>query len=552
MSESGESLGGSIGGSIETPCFALLDGKVFDAETVETSPFRIPLTKLPAVLGRSHETDDPNFFGLGSRKALSRKQCAIYYQDSKGGCVEWDKHELVYKEKGTWSFKEGKLKNPIDQLPEEGFFVVECLGRNRIAVNKQKLEQGESIVLESGDAIRISTHQLYFLLPNDAPPRKHLIEQNSQTPSKTKKASGKKRDHVDHSSPAFKKPKTVGLQAYTEQLETLSTKVLLGMMTNAITANTWERKNQMVGTVLVLRAVKDAARAPGIIELSKDNGVARSKVINWIEKSGTYQEFVQQLQSKIEPRSYQAAITKSLLKAAYTRNGTAGRYIKWHLPLQDDDEEAEEEEQEETNNEDESSNQEDQEEAANDSDDNDNQEEDDDEEEMEDNEECEDNHDEDEQNVDEADQEVEDEDQRSNQMESDDAEEGQHEEVDESNHEEEGMDDSHHNEDDIRRAESEDEAVDGADENEQEEGENQEIEGNQPMKDEMVDENVKIETDGDIEGENQEVEGNQPIKDEMVDENIKIETDEYIAMDEDDNVDLAIDGVAKAKEEPDT
>jgi len=460
----------------------------------------------------------------------------------------------VYKEKGTWSFKEGKLKNPIDQLPEEGFFVVECLGRNRIAVNKQKLEQGESIVLESGDAIRISTHQLYFLLPNDAPPRKHLIEQNSQTPSKTKKASGKKRDHVDHSSPAFKKPKTVGLQAYTEQLETLSTKVLLGMMTNAITANTWERKNQMVGTVLVLRAVKDAARAPGIIELSKDNGVARSKVINWIEKSGTYQEFVQQLQSKIEPRSYQAAITKSLLKAAYTRNGTAGRYIKWHLPLRDDDEEAEaeEEEQEETNNEDESSNQEDQEEAANDSDDNDNQEEDDDEEEMEDNEECEDNHDEDEQNVDEADQEVEDEDQMSNQMESDDAEEGQHEEVDESNHEEKGMDDSHHNEDDIRRAESEDEAVDGADENEQEEGENQEVEGNQPMKDEMVDENVKIETDRDIEGENQEVEGNQPIGDEMVDENIKIETDEYIAMDEDDNVDLAIDGVAKAKEEPDT
>lgn len=362
---------GKFGGSCDTACIALLDGKVTDPETEETSSFRIPLTKLPAILGRSHKTSNPNFFGLGRRKALSRKQCVIYYQDSKGGTVEWDTHALKYKEKGSWDFKKTTLKTPVDKLPEEGFFILECLGRNSITVNKQKVEQGESIVLESGSPIRISQHRLYFLLPTDAPPRKHLIQPTSSSNSAQK---AKRRVSLDHSSPsAAKRPKGSGLQSYTESLETMSTQELLGMMTNAISVNAWDRKNQMVGTVVgtnniticqnwvgyldicltlhlfyffssfsasfvsfisssVLRAVKDAGRAHEIMELAKDNGVARNRVIDWIEKSGKYKQFVQQLQSKIEPRSYQAAMTKALVKAGYTRNGISGRYAKWHLP----------------------------------------------------------------------------------------------------------------------------------------------------------------------------------------------------------------------------
>ena len=239
--------GDTFGGSCDTTCFALLDGRVTDPETEETSAFQIPLTKLPAVLGRSHETANPNFFGLGRRKALSRKQCVIYYQDANGGCVEWDTHALKYKETGSWDYKKTTLKTPIDKLPAEGFFVLECLGRNSITVNKQKVEQGESIVLESGSPIRISQHRLYFLLPMDAPPRKHLIQETSSTPTTVTK--GKRRLSLDSSSTSPAK-KVKGLQSYTESLETMTTQELLHVMTNAITANVWDRKNQMVGTVL--------------------------------------------------------------------------------------------------------------------------------------------------------------------------------------------------------------------------------------------------------------------------------------------------------------
>jgi hypothetical protein len=246
-----------VGGTVDTPCFALLDGMVQDPETQESSRFNIPLTKLPAVLGRSHETDDPHFFGLGSRKALSRKQCVIYYRDAQGGRVDWDENQLIYKHNA----KDGddKLQTPTENLPENGFFVVECLGRNRILVNKQRVEQGESVVLESGSAIRISSHMLYFLLPTDAPPKKHLVSPSpakAKTPKKRTSLEGAA-EEASSASPA-KKPKGVGLTAYTQELETLSTEELLTMMSTAVASNQWERKHQMIGTVigkLAMRAI---------------------------------------------------------------------------------------------------------------------------------------------------------------------------------------------------------------------------------------------------------------------------------------------------------
>lgn len=245
-----------VGGAADTPCFALLDGLVQDTETEELSRFNIPLTKLPAVLGRSHETEDPHFFGLGSRKALSRKQCVIYYRDAQGGRVDWDKTELVYK--NSKNKGEDKLLTPTDELPENGFFVVECLGRNRILVDKQRVEQGESVVLESGAAIRISSHMLYFLLPTDAPPKKHLVSppssvEKKSTNKKRKSEGSAVRTEITSSSPppsSSKKTKGVGLVAYTQELETLPTEELLTLMSAAVASNQWERKHQMIGTVV--------------------------------------------------------------------------------------------------------------------------------------------------------------------------------------------------------------------------------------------------------------------------------------------------------------
>lgn len=67
-----------VGGEIDTPAFALLAGVVEDdQEENNKAKVSIPLTRLPATLGRSHETNDKNFFGVGNRKALSRQQVNI-------------------------------------------------------------------------------------------------------------------------------------------------------------------------------------------------------------------------------------------------------------------------------------------------------------------------------------------------------------------------------------------------------------------------------------------------------------------------------------------
>ena len=37
----------------------------------------VPINRIPATLGRTHITEEKNFFGLGKVKALSRQQCRI-------------------------------------------------------------------------------------------------------------------------------------------------------------------------------------------------------------------------------------------------------------------------------------------------------------------------------------------------------------------------------------------------------------------------------------------------------------------------------------------
>jgi hypothetical protein len=236
-----------IGGKLETPCFACLDGLVEDTDGQTHTPITIPITRIPAIFGRSHDDSDEDFFGLGSRKALSRKQCAIYYRDAQGGKLEWDKqnNELVYNEKGAI---QAKLKTETENLPEQGFFVIECLGKNRILVNQERVEQGESMLLESGSSIRISSHTLYFLLPEDAPPKQIVIAPPSIS-KKTKKRSSLGSQGNTTASPN-KKSKSSGLTGFSQELERMTTTELLQRFFDAIANHKWERRHQMIGTIV--------------------------------------------------------------------------------------------------------------------------------------------------------------------------------------------------------------------------------------------------------------------------------------------------------------
>ena len=151
--------GMDVGGSIDQPCYALLDGVFQDPENPNSKTrVTIPITRLPAILGRTHDTDDPHFFGLGKKKALSRKQCLIEYrvpspssslseikdnnkkkkdsidEDDEDGRVEWDEKEqkLIYKDSQTLKKQQkknddtpsGEIDIDPSELPSTGYFVI--------------------------------------------------------------------------------------------------------------------------------------------------------------------------------------------------------------------------------------------------------------------------------------------------------------------------------------------------------------------------------------------------------------------------------------------
>jgi hypothetical protein len=392
----------SLGGKRSQKSFAILDGVFQDPESDEKERVTIDITRLPALLGRSNESDkdDPNFFGLGKKKALSRKHCTIYYRDKEGGHAEWDTtaQTTIYKDVETVGAKKSPPKpNPHlvkddgdgdetkegDGLPPNGFFVIECLGKNRILVDRTRVEQGESMVLRSGSAIRISSYMFYFLLPADAEPKPHLIElplsdeekEKAAAAASTKHKGGKKkpssatkaakkRSSISSSSSkhkssgkdktnttgsaskkrpvptiapsAMKKPKNAGTNSATTtlaELEVLPVEELIEKMDDAVSKGLWDRKNQFIGATVCYHAVRSAGAAIPIQEkVLTGAGVSRSDIMEWIEQSDMYGGWVQQMLTNMEPRSYQAAVTKSLLKSGFTRTSGAGRYIKWLIP----------------------------------------------------------------------------------------------------------------------------------------------------------------------------------------------------------------------------
>ena len=332
-----------LGGVAEKKAYCLLDG-IFE-KGGERSRITIPLTRLPAVLGRSHSTGDINFFSLGPAKALSRQHCVIDYRDESGGKLTTPKSALRdSSEEETLEYEKGQPFKVVNASGSgaSSAFVLEALGKNLIMVGKQRIRQGEVAVLTSGTPIKMSGYSLYFLMPTDTsnPPKTmDLPLTESTNKSSPAKKSGAKRkmptsssSPQDHAKPKAKKPKAAPFAQLQTELDALPVDTLLERMDEAVNSERWERKHQLLGSTISLHAVNDATRAPEIRELAKDGGVPRVDIMRWIRESPKYGPWVEQMNSKMEAKSYQNTITKALLKAGNVRTGTGGRYIKWILP----------------------------------------------------------------------------------------------------------------------------------------------------------------------------------------------------------------------------
>jgi hypothetical protein len=207
------------------------------------------------------------------------------------------------------------------------FYAIECLGKNRIFVDGQRLDQGDVALLESGSSIKMNSYSLLFLLPEDA------TQEVMTVPLPGQKAKNPPGASAGGGNAGGSKAGSV----LAEHLDKASTQQLLQWFFDAIENNQWERRHQMIGGAITLHACLDAARSKKIQRLAKaENGVSRSEVMDWIKDSKRYSEWVKHVMNKMELKSYQANVTKCLWKAGYRRNAPVGRFVRWNLPSQED------------------------------------------------------------------------------------------------------------------------------------------------------------------------------------------------------------------------
>jgi FHA domain len=371
--------------------YALLDGLHEDDtdsqgkeehEPTKMERVTIPITSLPAILGRSHDSNDANFFGLGPKKAISRKQCVIYYRDGDGGRVEYDPKarvetdangdeqlvgQLVYlppdkvrRQVGDDAMEPDKLNhnstNGSDDvgggLPSRGFFVLECLGKNRVIVDQHRVEQGHSIVLRQGSSVRISSYLLYFLLPTDATASPHTISStpasggaghSPKNPTKKRPAASSPHQENKKIKPCSAEdvesarsrgggPGGATMNAYQMELDEMSVQQLLSKFQEAIENDVWDRRTQLLGSSICVHAVQDAARALREVARKEGYSLSRKEVVDWIAKSERYSNWVTLSHEKMESRSYISSVTRCLIRSGFVRNSGQGRYIRWIVP----------------------------------------------------------------------------------------------------------------------------------------------------------------------------------------------------------------------------
>jgi len=246
-------------------------------------------------------------------------------------------------------------------LPETGFFAITCLGKNRISVNGQRVEQGQTCLLEPGAAVRLGGFALYFLTPLDDSLKTTMEVRDDVPPTKKRRISlggGKGGASVstaikpvvagsgagagiEEQAQPRQKPKHPqagskkgGVQALQTELDALPTKELLKQMNQGIEDNIWDRRHQLIGSTLSYRAVLSATRSSELQSLAAEHKgeLSRGEIMDWIAESDRYKAWVEHMLSKMEAKSYQASITKALLKAGFERTSSHGRYIKWIVP----------------------------------------------------------------------------------------------------------------------------------------------------------------------------------------------------------------------------
>lgn len=316
----------TVGGTIAVDAYCLIDGFLLredddaDGNPNDYKRVTVPITRLPAILGRDREAnDDKNFFGIGTLKQFSREHFRIDYWCNERGRLGQHKSSDAFQ----WDHSQDSsdLMNPDDVDLSKPFFTVTCLGKNGLCVQGQKVEKDKSIVVKHGAAVQASALCFYFL------------QTLSPSYRKIKTTSDHKiidSDSVD-SPPSKRRRGLTGMQA---DLDLLSTEELLKQLDTAIKTNVWERKHQFIGSTLSGRAVMAAAQAPELHEKAAQSGdsLERSEVMDWIAESEQFSKWSQQMLTKLEAKSYQSSITNAMVKAGFTRTAEKGRYIKWILP----------------------------------------------------------------------------------------------------------------------------------------------------------------------------------------------------------------------------
>ena len=332
-----------LGGSLEKEAYALLTGQYEDTKESKKTIVHVPITALPAILGRTQKTSDQHIFDLGNCKALSRKHAVIFYSDCFGGKLGKysDKNkadgETIHKVDEGWFHKQPpleKMKKKFNiirpkgvDLPQTGFYAIECISKNKMFVNRTRVEQGQVALLSHGATIRMAGYCLYFLLPEDISSRKIIT-----LPHPTDTGDQDSDDDASNVYPN-KKLKREITPAKNDLFEGKTLADLLEEFIQAVDNDIFERKHSLMSSSIMFHAVQDVARSKEMQNTCKEeNGVSRTQIMDWIGKNKLYEQWVIKLLTKLEMKSYQANLSKALIKAGFTRIGTTGRHVKWVLP----------------------------------------------------------------------------------------------------------------------------------------------------------------------------------------------------------------------------
>jgi hypothetical protein len=247
-------------------------------------------------------------------------------------------------------------------LPKNGFYTLTVVGRNRVMVDGHRVEPGQTALLSRFSTVRVANFCFYFVLSSAAAPLQlrtlsigddnELINNNSGTVAGAAVLPAAKKRKLSMSvstavpavagsgfgpTGAFSNGRRVGGVVKTtlqSEIEELSTDKLLEQMTAALDEQVWDRRHQLIGSTISYRAVLVAAQDPALyqVAMAAQGQLSRTEIMDWIAESPMFRTWVEQMQSKMEAKSYQASITKALMKAGFKRTASTGRYIKWHLP----------------------------------------------------------------------------------------------------------------------------------------------------------------------------------------------------------------------------